>query len=369
MCRCQTSWPPAGSLFWRTYRYWKDGRDFYVRHLERRGLAETFHREHRRYSASGSLASGIFPSGASTIPVEHARTSWTVDQAIEFLDARDERPWVCCCSIKDPHPPIISPGEFPDLVSPDDVDLPVSLADDLSTKPRTLRESVQHQWVRNMTEADWRRLIAHYHGLVAHVDTEVGRMLDHLEAQRMADDTIVVVLSDHGESLGGHRLIEKGPSMYEESLGIPFIVRWPDRIDSGRVSDELFSTIDLPVTLGNLCGVPVDTGEGRSFASAWTSRSRGPRDAIFAEFYSHFEDQHQFIKTVCTDRWKFNLFLLDDSELYDLHADPHEMTNLIDDPAHAATRATLAGRIVDWVYETGDPLAPIVKRAAQALGA
>ena len=167
--------------FWRTYRYWRDRRDFYIQHLERHGLAETFHQEHRRFGASGSLANGIFPSGASTIPVEHARTSWAVDQTIEFLDSRDERPWVFCCSIKDPHPPFISPGDFPDLVSPDDVDLPVSLADDLSTKPRTLRESVQHQWVRNMSDDDWRRLIAHYHGLVAHVDTEVGRMLDHLQ--------------------------------------------------------------------------------------------------------------------------------------------------------------------------------------------
>ena len=106
-----------------------------------------------------------------------------------------------------------------------------------------------------------------------------------------------------------------------------------------------------------------------SFAGAWTLDSPGPREEVFAEFYSHFEDQHQFIKTVCTDRWKLNLFLLDDSELYDLQADPHEMTNLIADPAHVAPRATLAQRIVDWAYETGDPLAPIVKRAAQALGA
>ena len=199
-------------------------------------------------------------------------------------------------------------------MSPDEVDLPVSLADDLSTKPRTLRESVQHQWVRNMTDADWRRLIAHYHGLVAHVDTEVGRMLDHLQAEGLADDTIVVVLSDHGESLGAHRMIEKGPSMYEESLGIPFIVHWPGRIDAGQVSAALFSTVDLPITLGDLCDVAVDAGEGRSFADVWTSGAPAPRDAIFAEFYSHFEDQHQFIKTVCTDCWKLNLFLLDEYE-------------------------------------------------------
>ena len=101
-------------------------------------------------------------------------------------------------------------------------------------------------------------------------------MLDHLQAEGLADDTIVVVLSDHGESLGAHRMIEKGPSMYEESLGIPFIVRWPGRIDGGRVSDALFSTVDLPITLGHLCDVPVDAGEGRSFGDAWTSDAPGP---------------------------------------------------------------------------------------------
>ena len=87
----------------------------------------------------------------------------------------------------------------------------------------------------------------------------------------------MVVLSDHGESLGAHRMIEKGPSMYEESLGIPFIVRWPGRIDGGRVSDALFSTVDLAATLGDLCDVPVDAGEGCDFASAFGHPRPPPR--------------------------------------------------------------------------------------------
>ena len=165
-------------------------------------------------------------------------------------------------------------------------------------------------------------------------------------------------------------MIEKGPSMYEESLGIPFIVRWPGRIDGGRVSDALFSTVDLAATLGDLCDVPVDAGEGRDFAGVWTSDAPGPRDAIFAEFYSHFADQHQFIKTVCTDRWKLNLFLLDDSELYDLQADPHEMTNLDRRPGTCrGARRPCATNQSTGSYQTGDPLAPIVERAARALGA
>ena len=353
--------------FWRTYRYWNDGRDFYIQHLERHGWAETFHEEHRRYGSAGALDRGTFPSGASTIPVEHARTHWAVDQAIKFIESRDRRPWMFCCSIKDPHPPFISPGGFADLVSPDAIELPLSNADDLSTKPRTLRESVQHRWVRNMTEADWRRLIAHYHGLVAHVDTEVGRLLDKLEADGLAADTIVVALSDHGESLGAHRMIEKGPSMYDDSIGIPFMVRWPSHIPPGRSSDALFSTVDLVATLADLCDVRADRGAGVSFADVLTSDAQGPRDEIFAEFYSHFADQHQFVKTVRTDRWKLNLFLLDESELYDLKADPHEMMNLIAEPALACTRADLSRRILGWVRDTEDPLTPIVERAARRL--
>ena len=100
---------------------------------------------------------------------------------------------------------------------------------------------------------------------------------------------------------------------------------------------------------------------------AGTTAAPAPPDAIFAEFYSHVADRHQFVKTVCTDRWKLSFFLRDDFELSDLHADPDELISLIDNPAHAATRAALTLRIVDWICETADCVAPIVKRAGQGL--
>ena len=220
--------------FWRTYRYWKDGRDFYVQHLERHGWAETFHEEHRHYGSAGAIERGTFPSGASTIPVEHARTHWAVDQAIEFIESRDRRPWMFCCSIKDPHPPFISPGGFAELVSPDEIELPLSNADDLSTKPRTLRESVQHQWVRNMAEAYWRRLIAHYYGLVEMADHHVGRVIEALRIfgarhqgqlpERLEDITDLPVPSDPvtGRSFiylrDGETAILRGPALRDIPL-------------------------------------------------------------------------------------------------------------------------------------------------------
>ena len=173
------------------------------------------------------------------------------------------------------------------------------------------------------------------------MDTEVGRLLDQLDLNGLADDTIVVLLSDHGENMGAHLMIEKDHSMYEELIGIPFVMGFPGHIDAGRTSDALFSTVDLVATVGDLRDVCVNDGVGMNFGDVLVSGDPGPRDAILSEFYSHFADQHQFVKTVRADRWKVNLFLLDGSELYDLQDDPYEMTNLIGSESLAATRAEL----------------------------
>ena len=96
--------------FWRTYRYWKDGRDFYVQYLEELGLDEVFHTEHQRANmARAARTDQGQPSMATQIPTEHTRTAWAVSQALEFLDGGDARPWLFCCSIKDPHPPCCRP--------------------------------------------------------------------------------------------------------------------------------------------------------------------------------------------------------------------------------------------------------------------
>ena len=285
--------------YWRTYRYWPDGRDYYVQHLESVGLADAFHEEHRRYGFSKVGVTGVAPSGPSELPVEHSRTSWTIDRAIEFIDSSDERPWLFCASIKDPHPPVVVPGGFADLIDPAEVELPASLSTDLATMPDALARSNDYRWTRNMTEADWRRLIAHYQGLVAHVDTEVGRLLDALDASGAAADTIVVFTSDHGEMMGAHHMLAKGPCMFEESIAIPLVVRWPGRIEAGRQTDDLFSTIDFAATVGNLCGVPVDPGEGVDFAPLLLDRASGPRSEVFSEFYVTAEarDDLMFVKT------------------------------------------------------------------------
>ena len=352
--------------FWRTYRYWKDGRDFYVQYLEELGLDEVFHTEHQRANMARSARTDQGqPSMATQIPTEHTRTAWAVSQALEFLDSGDARPWLFCCSIKDPHPPVLPPPEFADLVSPNDIQFVPSWVDDLEDKPAQQRDSASVRWTSYMSDDQWRQYIAHYHGLNAHIDTEVGRLLRGLDQRGLADDTLVIFLSDHGEMMGSHHMAHKGPYMYEDVYAIPFIAHWPGRIEGGRTESGFFSTVDFTATIGALCGVPVDGGAGLDQSAMLAHGQPGPRDAIFAEFYgqgSEAERGLMAIKSVRTDRWKYNVYLNDRSELYDLAADPHELTNLIDNPEHADTRSQLGDRIVGWLRDTDDPLADTFAR-------
>ena len=359
--------------FWRTHRYWQDGRDFYIQYLEDLGLDEVFHFEHRHANmADAARTDQRLPSMPTQIPREHTRTSWTVNQALEFLDGADARPWLFCCSIKDPHPPVLPPPEFADAVSPADVQFVPSWVDDLSEKPARQQDSASVRWTRYMSDDQWRHYIAHYHGLNSHIDSELGRLLQGLDERGLTDDTLVIFLSDHGEMMGSHHIAQKGPYMYEDVYAIPFIAHWPGHVGGGRADDSLFSTVDFAATVGALCGVPVDGGAGLDQSAMLAEGQPGPRDAIFAEYYGQGSEAHaglMAIKSIRTDRWKYNVYLNDRSELYDLAADPHELTNLIDRPEYADTRRELGERIVGWLRDTDDPLAEVFAREIAGEGA
>ena len=355
--------------FWRPHRYLPEKEDPYFQHLAELGLFEQLLKDKKLYGPTRARETGIYNSGPSAIPADKSRTAWAVDQAMAFLRDRDDRSWMFCCSIKDPHPPVTPPRDFDRAVSPDDIVLPESLHDDLATKPDALLRCESHRWARNMSEADWRRWIAHYYGLVSHVDCEVGRLLDHLRNEGLAHDTIVVFLADHGESLGAHQMIGKGPSMYQESLSIPFVVHWPGHVESGRMQQDLFSNVDLPATLGGLCGVPVEAGEGIDFSSTLLQGDPGTRREIFSEFFveGSIRDDFMIVKTIRTDRWKLNLWFYERSELYDLDKDPYELDNRIDDPALKDIRTELAERLLQWMQNTDDPLAEAGERVVRRL--
>ena len=197
-----------------------------------------------------------------------------------------------------------------------------------------------------LTRHELASMTAGYYGMVSQLDHAIGRILRAVDERGKSDTTLVIVTTDHGELLGDHQMVFKGPLHYEGLLRLPMIVRGPG-VHAGAVVDDPVGTIDLAPTAMVAAGLPVSEHmEGRAlFDDGTGSRARE---------YVLTENDHQMVfrlslRTITTDRYKLTWYReLDDvGELYDLYDDPGELVNRWSDPAFAALRSELLSELRD----------------------
>jgi len=186
---------------------------------------------------------------------------------------------------------------------------------------------------------NYQRFIKRYLGCIASVDDNLGRMLDFLEQQSLAENTIVVYTSDQGFFLGDHGIYDKR-FMYEHSLRMPLIIRYPREIAPGSVSDDMVLNLDFAPTFLDFAGVRVPGDmQGESFRDIL--RGKAPSDWRKSMYYHYYEYPYGWgVKRhygVRTHRYKLIHFYYDVDlwELYDLEKDPNELNNVYSDPAYA----------------------------------
>lgn len=311
---------------------------------------------------------GRAPYGTAQIALDHFLETWQTGIFLDQLERRPgDAPFFAVCSFNAPHFPMIVPEPYDRLVDPASIAMPANAALPPEGKPAEVVDSKYHH--PDWPEAEWRHLIAHYLGLCALIDAQVGRVLDYLDVAGLWENTIVVFTSDHGDMLGSHSLNQKGWSLhYEEALRVPFIAAGPG-IAHGRRTATRASLRDLVPTLGELCGVHIDPPSGAiSFAPALRGdeRWRG-RPWVVAESYTFdgsesgdgtavdpawFDlDRDRVNLSLRTAEYRYIFRLHDDHELYDVTADPGERHNLAALPEHGerirAFREIMAGSIED----------------------
>ncbi len=194
----------------------------------------------------------------------------------------------------------------------------------------------------------WRyqRYLHDYLGCVKAVDEAVGRILDYLDEERIAENTIVIVSSDQGFYLGEHGWFDKR-WIYEESLTTPLLVRWPGVAEPGSSSSSLVSVLDLPETFLQVAGLPVPPDmQGRSLVPLLRGKTPADWRTSFYYHYYEFPGAHSVRRHygVVTDRYKLFHFYepeMDYWTLIDRQRDPRELKNVYDDLAYADTRASL----------------------------
>ena len=341
------------------FGHWVGGWTHYQRYLRERGL--------------GEYAEGAHPLGChrtaiednhSVIPEDDFMSAFLAKEAITYLrqPQRRERPFALCLSFYGPHLSITPPQPWDQMYPRDQVPLPGNLNDDLSTKPVRNQQRNQHWMRKQWSDDDYRDIIARYYGYVSYLDKWIGEVLDTLDEQGLADNTIVVFTSDHGEMIGSHGFIYKGAYMYDEVQRVPLVVRMPGVVQAGLQSEALSSSVDVLPTLLAMMGLPAPGGvQGRSFLPLLTGASPSYRDAVFTEMNSAglgiamMRDDHL---KLCYN-WKPRQV----DELYDMQTDALELTNLAEEPAHARTAGQMCDEVLAWMRETGDPLAGVAGRA------
>jgi arylsulfatase A-like enzyme len=206
----------------------------------------------------------------------------------------------------------------------------------------------------------YQRYMQDYLACIAGVDHQLGRVLDYLDESGLADNTVVIYSSDQGFYLGDHGWYDKR-WMYEESLRMPFIVRWPGQTPAGSNCEALCQNIDFGPTFLDLAGAEVPAAmQGVSLAPLM--RGESPEDwrtSIYYHYYEypavHMVNRHYGVRT---DRHKLiHYYQLGEWELFDLELDPDELTNRADDPAYSAVRAELEAELVrlQELYGETDP--------------
>ncbi|MEW5799467.1 MAG: sulfatase [Bacteroidota bacterium] len=215
---------------------------------------------------------------------------------------------------------------------------------------------------RKLEEWKYQRYIKDYLRCIASVDDNIGELLDHLKAKGILDNTVIIYTSDQGFFLGEHGWYDKR-FMYEESIGIPFLIRYPKIFPAGSVKNEIILNLDVAPTLLEIAGIVIpDHLQGKSFVSLFSPEKEWDwRTSMYYHYYEYPHGWHNVKRHygIRTERYKLIHFYNDNDEweLFDLHRDPHEMNNVLDDPSYFGVLSRLKKELADLqtFYQDNEP--------------
>jgi arylsulfatase len=294
-------------------------------------------------------------------------THWAAERSRDFIRrTAGTQPFFCCMSVFDPHNPYEDhPTEYRDRV--DLTKLPPLIDDRRADVPAGVKRERQGSYlgdIDKLTEEDITEMRHGYYASIALLDDEVGQVLRSLETAGVADNTLVIFASDHGDMLGDHRMLVKGAMFYDQSIRIPLLMKWPGHVPPGGVVDSPVQPYDIAATIMSAAGVdlPWRPEEQELVGRDLLPLIRGEVSSVHEEVVCLYRntglnritrdwDPPINASMILDGRYKLSLFHGDSGELYDMEADPQELNNLWEDSQAAGIRSRLTERLMSWIVE------------------
>ena len=304
--------------------------------------------------AHGVGNNDVHPS-PSPVPAEHHEEAWVANRSMAILKKHKTdhpgQPFFLWASFTKPHSPYDPPHDYARRYDPRDIPAPIGEPASLEGRDRELeRRAKRYGWDRLSPEGV-RLARAYYYGLVTFHDEMVGRILQRLEDEGLADDTVVVYTADHGDLLGDFGRFFK-TCFYDGAVKIPLIVRAPGAAPEGEVRDHLVGLQDILPTACALTGAPAVEGvDGMDLSDILRNDITPGRDAYVAQTGGPPYQKYM----IRTAQWKY-IYCQEGptEELYDVTRDPQELNNLAGNPAYHGQAERLRNDLVHWCIEHGD---------------
>ena len=316
---------------------------------------------------------------AEPFPPKLCMTSRIAEDTEAFLGRQGDEPFFLKYSFPDPHWPHTVCEPSYSMYSPEDIDeLPGFKEVDWETHPFKHYIQSMVTGFDAYTEAQRKKLMAVYLGMVTFIDDAIGRLLEALERNGMMEDTLILFTADHGCFAGHFGMFGKTGGFYDSLVRIPLIAAGPGVV-AGETSEAMISNIDFMPTILDWLGMETPAySQGRSFESLFAKPRRSHREEIFAEcgtlavpppaFPPECFDQENDQRTarggwqwfieyttngrsamIKRDGWKYCYNHSDLEELYHTAVDPHELHNLADAEEHRLIKEPLKNRLIEWL--------------------
>ncbi len=317
------------------------------------------------------------------LPAELYPTSYVADRTMAYLEAHARggggEPFFIQCSFPDPHHPFTPPGKYWDMYSPDSITLPPSFyrpSVDQVPFLRHIHESApagspgrERGPAFAVTEQEAKVIHALTYGMIGLIDDRIADVLATLDRLGLREDTVVIFTSDHGDWLGDHGVVLKGPLHYQSLIRVPFIWSDPEAPNAGTASGEMAGSIDIARSVLARAGIaPCHGMQGQAIGDIVSNNLPSRHDGMLVEQttrqYLPGMDRNVRLNSFVDARWRLTIWEATGwGELYDLREDPFEMCNLWDDPSHRGIREELMLRMIRSTIALQD-WSPLQVRAA-----